>query len=78
MKQRPVGPLVDALRGNGCEIRYVESEGCLPLEITAGGLQGGVIELDAKISWVLVNAGRSMFHQSCCLHHMQRHQLLLS
>lgn len=52
MKQRPVGPLVDALRSNGCLINYLETEGSLPLEITAGGLQGGLIELDAKISCV--------------------------
>jgi pentafunctional AROM polypeptide len=33
MKQRPVGPLVDALRANGSEIDYVEAQGSLPLSI---------------------------------------------
>lgn len=33
MKQRPIGPLVDALREIGAEISYVEKEGYPPLEI---------------------------------------------
>jgi pentafunctional AROM polypeptide len=37
MKQRPVGPLVDALRANGSEIDYVEAQGSAtyPLAIAA-------------------------------------------
>ena len=35
MKQRPVGPLVEALRSNGSDIKFVENEGSLPLSITA-------------------------------------------
>ena len=50
MKQRPVGPLVDALRSNGCSIQYNESEGCLPLNIAASGLKGGKIQLAASVS----------------------------
>lgn len=50
MKQRPIGPLVDALRANGSEITYNESEGCLPLSIAPTGLQGGVIRLAASVS----------------------------
>lgn len=50
MKQRPVGPLVDALRDNGSDIQYKESEGCLPLFIAPGGLNGGHIRLAASIS----------------------------
>ncbi|KAG8692537.1 3-dehydroquinate dehydratase (3-dehydroquinase), partial [Ceratobasidium sp. 394] len=50
MKQRPCGPLVDALRANGSKINYVESEGCLPLHIGAGGLKGGKIQLAASVS----------------------------
>ena len=51
MKQRPIGPLVDALRSNGCDIKYMESEGSLPLNIKAsGGLNGGKIELGATVS----------------------------
>lgn len=50
MKQRPVGDLVNALRGNGCKIAYAEREGSLPLKIEPTGLPGGRIELSAGIS----------------------------
>ncbi|CAE6445533.1 unnamed protein product [Rhizoctonia solani] len=50
MKQRPCGPLVDALRANGSRVKYIESEGCLPLHIGAGGLKGGTIQLAASVS----------------------------
>ena len=33
MKQRPIGPLVDALRQLGCKIDYLEKEGYPPLKI---------------------------------------------
>ncbi|KAJ2356420.1 3-dehydroquinate dehydratase (3-dehydroquinase) [Coemansia erecta] len=52
MKQRPTGPLVDALRANGCGIEYVEREGSLPLRVAhAGrGFPGGHIQLAASVS----------------------------
>lgn len=50
MKQRPVGPLVDALVANGANVEYVESQGCLPLRIGANGFQGGHIKLAASVS----------------------------
>ncbi|KAJ3096788.1 3-dehydroquinate dehydratase (3-dehydroquinase) [Phlyctochytrium planicorne] len=52
MKQRPIGPLVEALRENGSEIAFMESKGCLPLSIQASshGLKGGHIRLSASIS----------------------------
>jgi pentafunctional AROM polypeptide len=50
MKQRPIGPLVDALRANGSEIAYRESEGCLPLSIKPNGFKGGHIQLAATVS----------------------------
>lgn len=50
MKVRPIGPLVDALRGNGTKIDYLESEGCIPLRIGGDGLLGGEITLSASIS----------------------------
>lgn len=51
MQERPIGPLVDALRANGVEIAYKNREGSLPLQITANrGLKGGRIELAATIS----------------------------
>ncbi|CAN6656849.1 pentafunctional AROM polypeptide [Trichomonascus vanleenenianus] len=51
MKERPIGPLVEALRANGSGIEYQEKEGSLPLKVTASkGLEGGRIELAATIS----------------------------
>jgi pentafunctional AROM polypeptide len=53
MQERPQGPLVDALRSNGVDIEYVGKPGSqsLPLRIAAaGGFEGGVIELTAKVS----------------------------
>ncbi|KAH9173826.1 Pentafunctional AroM protein [Lactarius sanguifluus] len=50
MKQRPIGPLVDALGSNGSQIQYLESEGCLPLSIEPDGLKGGRIKLAASVS----------------------------
>jgi pentafunctional AROM polypeptide len=58
MKQRPIAPLVTALRNNGANIKFLESEGCLPLDVTpsAKGLQGGRIQLAASISSQYVSA----------------------
>ncbi|KND03822.1 3-phosphoshikimate 1-carboxyvinyltransferase [Spizellomyces punctatus DAOM BR117] len=52
MKQRPIKPLVDALRENGVDVKYLENTGSLPLEITpkGTGLPGGTIKLSASIS----------------------------
>lgn len=50
MKQRPIGPLVTALRNNGSQIKCLETEGCFPLEIQPSGLRGGVINLSASVS----------------------------
>ena len=51
MKVRPIGPLVDALRANGINIKYLGQEKSLPLEVhAAGGLVGGLIDLAATVS----------------------------
>nr|KAJ3423291.1 3-dehydroquinate dehydratase (3-dehydroquinase) [Polyrhizophydium stewartii] len=52
MKQRPIGPLVEALRSNNCSITYLESQGCLPIAIKPSkvGLAGGHIRLSASVS----------------------------
>ncbi|KAJ2933109.1 hypothetical protein H1R20_g3982, partial [Candolleomyces eurysporus] len=50
MKQRPIGPLVTALRANGSGIDFLEGEGCLPLAIAPDGLKGGQIQLAASVS----------------------------
>lgn len=41
MRERPIGGLVEALRGLGAEIAYGGAEGFPPLEIRAKGLSGG-------------------------------------
>ncbi|KAJ7595990.1 Shikimate dehydrogenase [Mycena floridula] len=66
MKQRPIGPLVEALRGNGVEVAYLDPQreeiksstetGCLPLLISSSTLRGGTIKLDATISSQYVSA----------------------
>ncbi len=56
MKQRPVGPLVDALRALGAEIGYMEREGCAPLEISGGLKKGGSIIVDGGVSSQFISA----------------------
>lgn len=56
MKQRPVGPLVDALKQVGARIDFLENEGCPPLRIRGGGLTGGSIEIEAGISSQFISA----------------------
>ena len=46
MRQRPMAPLVDALRALGADIQYVEQEGFLPLRIIGKPLAGGKVTLD--------------------------------
>ena len=48
--ERPIRPLVDALRGMGAEIEYMEKEGFAPLKIVGGKLNGGRVKLDASLS----------------------------
>ncbi|KAG4304194.1 hypothetical protein PORY_002375 [Pneumocystis oryctolagi] len=52
MKQRPIGPLVDTLNENGCNIEYLESNNCLPLSIKLkhSRFHGGHINLSATVS----------------------------
>jgi 3-phosphoshikimate 1-carboxyvinyltransferase len=39
MKQRPIGPLVDALNQLGAGIRYLEQPGCPPVATSGNPLQ---------------------------------------
>ncbi|KAI8874978.1 3-phosphoshikimate 1-carboxyvinyltransferase, partial [Backusella circina FSU 941] len=51
MKQRPIAPLLKALKENGASIESVENADFLPIAVTPnGGLKGGRIELAASIS----------------------------
>ena len=51
MHERPIGDLVDALRHQGCDVRYLGSEGFPPLAIgEAGGRAGGRIPIRGDVS----------------------------
>lgn len=56
MRKRPMKPLIDALRALGADIRCLGAEGFFPLEIHAGGLRGGTVDLDARESSQLLSA----------------------
>lgn len=50
MKQRPIQPLVDALRDLGAEIEYLENEGYPPLKIIGKKLTQNSVNIPAHIS----------------------------
>ncbi|MBF9067425.1 3-phosphoshikimate 1-carboxyvinyltransferase [Streptacidiphilus fuscans] len=50
MRRRPLGPLTQALRELGVDLRHEEKEGHHPLRIEASGIKGGSITLDAGLS----------------------------
>ncbi|MEP1035037.1 3-phosphoshikimate 1-carboxyvinyltransferase [Ekhidna sp.] len=57
MKQRPIGPLVDALRQLGAEISYLEKEGYPPLKINRIQSQGAnEIAISGNISSQYISA----------------------
>jgi 3-phosphoshikimate 1-carboxyvinyltransferase len=56
MKQRPIGPLVDALKQVGARIDFLEKEGCPPLRIEGGDLRGREIEIEAGVSSQFISA----------------------
>lgn len=46
MKQRPIAPLIEVLRGLGSDIQYVEKDGCLPLQIKGKPIEGGKVQVE--------------------------------
>lgn len=50
MHQRPIGDLVDALRGLGADISYLGTEGCPPVEIRGKTLAGGAASIPGTTS----------------------------
>lgn len=56
MKERPIGPLVDALRELGAELNYIGSEGYPPIEIKGKKLEGGKISIKGNISSQFISA----------------------
>lgn len=56
LRQRPISPLVDALRILGAEIEYTGEPGHAPLKITGHRLHGGKIEMDSSVSSQFISA----------------------
>lgn len=56
MYERPIGPLVDALRLLGADIEYLKESGYPPLSIKGGALQGGRVVIDGSLSSQFVSA----------------------
>ncbi|WP_421750478.1 3-phosphoshikimate 1-carboxyvinyltransferase [Croceimicrobium sp.] len=50
MRERPIAPLVKALRELGAEIEYPDQEGYPPLKIKGRNLKGGLLHIDASLS----------------------------
>lgn len=50
MKQRPIHPLVDALRQLGAQINYLENEGFPPLEIQGRKIEKKKVKIQANLS----------------------------
>ena len=56
MKQRPISPLVEALRSLGAEIEYLENEGFPPLKIIGKKITKNKVEIPAHISSQFITA----------------------
>lgn len=56
MKERPIAPLVDALRHLGASIEYPEKEGYPPLKVLGTRLKGGTVDMEAGVSSQFVSA----------------------
>lgn len=56
MQQRPIRPLVEALRACGADIQYIGEEGFPPMQIKGKKLTGGDVAIDATISSQFISA----------------------
>lgn len=56
MRERPMGPLVDALRSRGARIEPIERDGFLPVRVEGGRLAGGEVEIRADVSSQFLSA----------------------
>ncbi|AFL97877.1 3-phosphoshikimate 1-carboxyvinyltransferase [Ornithobacterium rhinotracheale] len=56
MQERPIAPLVEALRKAGADIEYVKKEGYPPLKITGRAIQPKHIEIQANLSSQYISA----------------------
>jgi len=56
LRERPIQPLIDALKSMGASIKYLEKEGYLPIKIKGGVLNGSNVEVDQDYSSQFVSA----------------------
>jgi len=56
LNQRPIGPLVEALRALGASVEYLGDDGFAPVKVVGRQLHGGVVEVDASVSSQIVSA----------------------
>ena len=56
LRERPVGPVIEALEGLGASVQWTGRPGCLPVEILGRGLLGGQVEVDASESSQFLSA----------------------
>ncbi len=56
LHERPMGPLLSALRALGARLECLEREGYLPVKVSPGDLSGGRVELSAEKSSQFVSA----------------------
>ena len=56
MKERPIGPLVDALKLMGADIQYQDRAGYPPLKIKGKTLKGGKLHIDGSVSSQFISA----------------------
>ncbi len=56
MKKRPIGDVIEILRNQGFNIRYLERDGFPPLKIIAKGLRGSITRIDSEICSQFITA----------------------
>ena len=56
LSERPMGPLINALRSLGANITCLEKEGYLPLQIIGKELTGSEVEIEASVSSQFISA----------------------
>ncbi len=56
MRQRPIEPLLEALRGWGVDAKSLDATGCPPVKIMTSGVNGGATKIDARKSSQFLSA----------------------
>jgi 3-phosphoshikimate 1-carboxyvinyltransferase len=50
MAERPIQELIDSLQQLGVRVRTAKGNGCPPVEVVGGGLEGGAVTIDCRTS----------------------------